>query len=241
MLIDALTAWAPRHAAVLGLHVGDVGWHLRHDDRYLADSLLVVRDGSETVAVGLAETSGAVIRPAIRPDRWDDPEIAEAVAEVAYSLSDIAAIYSDAPSHGAYRALLSTRGWHIDPDPWAVLYRPLSTEDGEYDDPLTPTLATDADIADRVDVQFAAFEHSTFTVSRWHQMAAGPAYDRSLDLLRRDESGTPVAAATGWLAGPGLVGILEPVGTHRDHVGAGHGTAVSRAVFAALARAGAVG
>jgi GNAT superfamily N-acetyltransferase len=137
--------------------------------------------------------------------------------------------------------VLSARGWEVDPDPWAVLFRPVTSADKEHHDPLTSTLETDDDIADRVAVQFAAFQHSTFTVTRWHQMASGPGYDKRFDLLRRDHSGAPVAGATGWLAQAGRVGILEPVGTHRDHVGAGHGKAVSLAVIAALARAGASG
>jgi GNAT superfamily N-acetyltransferase len=240
-LIDALTAWAPRHAPVLGLHAGDVGWHLRHDDDVLDGSLLVIRDGATPVAVALVEMSGAVIRPAIDPEQWDDLEVAEVLANLTDALPGSADAYSDAPSHGAYRSVLSARGWEIDPDPWAVLFRPVSSADGGHHDPLTTTLETGDDVADRVAVQFAAFEHSTLTVPRWHQMAGGPGYDRRFDLLRRDESGVPVAGGTGWLPQTGRVGILEPVGTHRDHVGQGHGRAVSLAVIAALARAGASG
>jgi ribosomal protein S18 acetylase RimI-like enzyme len=139
------------------------------------------------------------------------------------------------------RTVLSSRGWTVDTDAWTVLYRPLSAADAADDDPLSRPLADDGDIADRVEVQRSAFEGSTFTVQRWHQMAAGPRYDTALDLLRRADDGTPVAAATGWSAGTGRCGILEPVAAHPDSAGHGHGRAVSRAVIAALARAGASG
>ena len=89
--------------------------------------------------------------------------------------------------------------------------------------PRVRPLAGETDVADRVAVQRAAFESSTFSVPRWRLMAAGPAYDRQLDLLARDEDGTPVAAGTAWSAGPGRCGLLEPVGTHRDHQRRGHG------------------
>jgi ribosomal protein S18 acetylase RimI-like enzyme len=72
-------------------------------------------------------------------------------------------------------------------------------------------------------------------------MAAGPTYDARLDWLRRDADGAPAAGATAWSAGPGKCGILEPVGTHPNHRGLGHGVAVSKAAIAALARAGASG
>jgi GNAT superfamily N-acetyltransferase len=237
--IEILNRWAPRHAAVLGLHSGDVGWRLRLDDSDLDDTLVVVRDRDEPVAVIHVEPD--LIRPVVRADRSDDWELAETLGEIATSTATTQRVSSDAASHGAYRCWLSRHGWVLESDAWAVLYRPLSSSDGAYDDPLCSTLASDTDIADRVAVQYAAFEHSTFTVSRWHQMAAGPGYDARLDLLRRDATGVPVSAATGWSAGPGRTGILEPVGTHRDHVGAGHGRAVTMAVIAALARSGASG
>jgi ribosomal protein S18 acetylase RimI-like enzyme len=72
-------------------------------------------------------------------------------------------------------------------------------------------------------------------------MAAGTAYDPRLDLVAWTPDGRPAAAATGWLAGPGRVGLLEPVGTHADHRRQGYGHRVTVAVMAALARAGARG
>ena len=50
-----------------------------------------------------------------------------------------------------------------------------------------------------------------------------------------------MSAATAWSAGPGTCAILEPVGTHADHRGGGHGRRVVLAALGALARAGASG
>jgi GNAT superfamily N-acetyltransferase len=243
--VAALAAWTPRHAPATTLHAGDVGWHLRHDDADLDETLVVVRDGSEITAVALSE-SGA-LRPTVRPDHADDDLLAAAVGEVALSLAERAADSSapsefscDTPPHSALRAWLVAHGWSVDPDPWALVFRPLSAADADVGAGLAAPVATDDDVRERVVVQVNAFERSTFTVHRWHQMAAGPAYRRDLDLLRRDD-GVAVAGATAWTAGPGRVGILEPVGTHREHIGRGHGRAVTLAAIGALARAGASG
>jgi ribosomal protein S18 acetylase RimI-like enzyme len=235
--IEALAGWAPRHGPVTSLHAGDIGWHLRLDDADLEGSIVVARDGSEVVAVAELDSDG--LRPTIRPDRADDRAVADALGTLAQSLAK-ADFFCDTPPHTALRAFLVDRGWVLE-EPWALLYRPLSADDADLGASLGHAVETEDDVRGRVDVQFHAFAHSTFTVARWRQMAAGPGYRRDLDLLRRDDDGVPVAGATSWTAGPGRVGILEPVGTHRDHVGRGHGPAVTLAAIGALARAGASG
>jgi GNAT superfamily N-acetyltransferase len=236
--IAALADWAPRNGPATSLHAGDVGWFLRLDDADLDGRLILARDGRDIVAVAIVEPG--LLRPTLRPDCLDDIDLATALGELAESVSG-AEVFCDAPTQSALRAWLAGRGWDVDPDPWALLYRPLTAADADVSLSLAAPVGSEDDIADRVAVQFNAFERSTFTVQRWRQMAAGPAYRRDLDLLRRDDDGTPVAGATAWLAGPGRVGILEPVGTHRDHVGRGHGRAVTEAAIAALATAGASG
>lgn len=240
LVVDCLRSWQPEGCYAAVLHAGDVGWQLRLDDDVVESSLILVRDGADPVAVAIVD-GPSLLRPAIRPDRVYDLGIAEVLAEIADAAPRTDEAWCEAPSGSALRSLLSARGWRLDPDPWAVLYKPLSAVDGEYADPLTGPLRHDKDIADRVEVQRSAFTGSTFTVPRWRQMASGPGYDPSLDLLRRDAAKVPVAAATGWSAGTGKSGILEPVGVQRDVAGRGHGKAVSMAVIAALARAGASG
>jgi ribosomal protein S18 acetylase RimI-like enzyme len=247
--ISALSDWAPRHSPATTLHAGDVGWHLRLDDADLDGIVAVARDDSDVVAVAVVEPDG--MRATHRPDRSDDGSLAAALGDLAQSLASASPsarapcagteFVCDVPQHSAIRAWLVEAGWDLDPAPWALLYRPLSADDAEVGARLAASVSTEQDIEDRVAVQFNAFTSSTFTVSRWRQMAAGPGYRRDLDLLRRDESGTAVAGATAWTAGPGRVGILEPVGAHRDHAGRGHGSAVTLAAIGALARSGASG
>lgn len=239
-LIDALNQWAPRHCYVAGLHAGDIGWELRLADEEGDSALLAVRDGDELVAVALAD-SPVVLRPLLRPDLLHDLHVAASLLEYVEAMPRDSAAYTDAASGSAFRSLLSASGWQLDPNPWVALYRPLTETDGEHVDAWSSTLESPHDVADRVAVQRSAFKGSTFTVDRWHQMAAGPGFDPAFELLRRDKDGRPVAAATGWSAGAGKCAILEPVGTHREHTGAGHGKAVSLAVIAALARGGASG
>lgn len=236
-LVEALCEWTPRDGYLTTVHAGDVGWLLRLDDADLSNGLVAVVDGAQTVAVGLLV--GSFFRPTIRPDRLQDCEVAMALVAVLDELPSHADADTDATSQSAYRALLCAQGWQLDPDAWVLLHRPLSAADGAHSDELSAPLRSDVDIADRVRVQTGAFTSSTFTVARWRQMAAGPGFDPALEYLRRNADGVAVAAATGWSAGKGKVGILEPVGTDRAHAGHGHGKAVSMAVIAALARGGA--
>ncbi|MBA3309963.1 MAG: GNAT family N-acetyltransferase [Nocardioidaceae bacterium] len=239
-IIDALCDWAPLSTYTGHLHAGDIGWLLRLDDDDVNEALHVVRDRGEIVAVVVADELSA-ISPAVKPDRVHDLAVAEAIAGLADNMPTTSNAYADAPPGSTLRSLLSVGGWVVDPDPWVVLYRPLGPVDAVYADPMSATLSSEDDISDRVEVQRSAFEGSTFTIGRWHQMAAGPGFDPALEYLRRNPEGLPVAAATGWSAGRGKCGILEPVGTHLDHTGAGHGKAVSMAAIAALARVGASG
>lgn len=237
-LVAALSSWAPEASYQTTMHAGDVGWHLRLDDTDLGGGLVAVVDGSEIVAVAILE--GGSLRPTVKPGRSQDREIAEALASIVDELPAEVGADTDAAS-SVFRALLVSRGWQVDPDAWVLLYRRLSGADGEFDDRFSAPLRSDTDVADRVWVQTRAFARSSFTTARWRQMAAGPGFDPAFEYLRRDLDGAPVAAATGWSAGPGKVAILEPVGTDREHTGHGHGRAVSSAVIAALARAGASG
>jgi GNAT superfamily N-acetyltransferase len=245
LLVSALNSWAGHRCYVAGLHSGDIGWHQRFSADEGQSGLLAVYADEEIVAVALRDSDSA-LRLSIRPDHLLNVPLAEALVEYVDGLPDDADAYTDAPVGSAYRSLLVDQGWQLDPDPWVALYRPLTGNGApSLDDPtdggLSFPLATDEDIADRVAVQRSAFAGSTFTVERWRSMAGGPAYNARYELLRRNHDGAPVAAATGWFGGTGKCAILEPVGTHADHRGAGHGKAISLAVIAALASDGASG
>jgi ribosomal protein S18 acetylase RimI-like enzyme len=96
-----------------------------------------------------------------------------------------------------------------------------------------------AGAADRALVQRSAFKGSTFTIERWQAMKQSPAGGLAVETLVRTPTGEPAAAATGWFAGVGRCGLLEPVGAHPDHRGHGHGRDAVLSACAALADRGA--
>lgn len=204
-------------------------------------SLLVVRDGTAVdapvVAVGLRD-GAQTLRCAVEPARAHDPELAMALADAVEALLSPGEASVDGLPLAGWRAVLADRGWAADPDPWVALHRTLAGAPTVLSEGIAPVSA-ERDVADRVAVQRAAFEGSTFTVPRWSRMARGPSYDGSLDLLARAADGTPVAAGTAWTAGPGRCAVLEPVGTHRDHQRHGHGRRLLDSLCAALAVTGA--
>ena len=145
------------------------------------------------------------------------------------------------PTAARWRAELAGRGWGLDLDPWVHLWRGLGADDANRQVRGVGPVAGPADVADRVAVQRSAFEGSTFTEARWAQMTGSTAYDPGLDLLARDEAGTPVAALTAWSAGEGRCALVEPVATAAGHTRQGHGRRLLEGAAAALARVGASG
>jgi GNAT superfamily N-acetyltransferase len=252
-VVEHLRAWEARDGYPGGLHVGDVGWHARLPaDQFDGTLVAFVREDA-WVAFALVEPG--LVRPRLAPAATYDPEVAAALADAADAVDGVD-VLCDADPGTPFRAALATRGWVADVRSWTALYRSLSLDDVFDADPLTaatssrrtsssaggaPLVADEVAVADRVVVQRGAFDRSTFTVEAWHRMADGPGFEPSLDLLRRTPSGEPAAACTAWLSRPGACAILEPVGTHREHRGQGHGKAVVLAAIEALASAGASG
>lgn len=233
----ALASWTP--ATWNGqLHLGDLGWQLRFEPDVVDGSLLAVRDGAGSVcAVGLLDSPNA-LRFAIDPAQTHDVSLAVAVADAAEQAVTAGEAYVDGPPLAGWRAVLADRGWSAHQDTWVALHRRLDGTDPVLPAGVAPVTG-DADVADRVLVQRAAFEGSTFTPERWALMAEGPAFDGRLDLLARDADGAPVAAGTAWSAGVGRCALLEPVGTHREHQRQGHGGRLLAGLCAALAGVGA--
>ncbi len=235
-IVAALAGWTPPTWPGQ-LHLGDVGWQLRLEDEQVDRSFLVVRDGGMVVAVGLVDDPHAV-RLAVDPARAHDTTLAAVLADAVEDLVGDGEAWADGLPLAGWRAVLADRGWAADGDPWVALHRSLDGAGPALAAGVAP-VAGERDVADRVAVQRAAFERSTFTVARWALMAAGPSYDGELDLLARDGDGTPVAAGTAWHAGAGRCGVLEPVGTHRDHQRLGHGRRLLDGLCSQLAAAGA--
>ncbi len=131
----------------------------------------------------------------------------------------------------AFRTLLHEQGW-VDDEPWTPLYRDLAEPVGDCG--LRIQVVGPDHVQDRVQVQRAAFGGSTFTVERWHAMAAGSPYRWGRCLVGYVDPDGAVAAATVWSAGEGRPGLLEPMGVHPDHRGHGYGRAITIAATAAL-------
>lgn len=230
-LVSALATW-DAGGPVPGLHVGDVCWALRDPDEDW--SLEGWWEGSTLVALALCE--GPIARPRVAPDHLADRAVARAVADVVEDLPG-EDVWSDARPGTALRDELVDRGWVDDGDPWACLYLGLDSWDP------TPVRSEEAHtcVADRVGVQFAGFANSSFTEEKWRRMTGTAGYRPALDLVVRDEDGTATATGTAWLSVPGGTAIMEPVATHRDHRGAGHGTRIVHALTSACRDQGASG
>jgi GNAT superfamily N-acetyltransferase len=235
-IVAALAAWTPP-TWTGQLHPGDVGWELRFEDDHVDSSFLVVRDSGSVVAAGLVDEPQA-LRVAVDPTLATDAGLGAFLADAADDLLAAGEAYVDGLPLAAWRAVLADRDWDADPDPWVALHRSLATVGSSLPTGVAPVSGA-RDVADRVAVQRAAFERSTFTEARWARMAAGPIYDGALDLLARDADGRPVSAGTAWSAGRGRCGLLEPVGTHRDHQRQGHGRRLLDGLCVQLAAAGA--
>ncbi|UBU08636.1 GNAT family N-acetyltransferase [Nonomuraea gerenzanensis] len=229
--LRALSEWTPADAPAGGLHPGDVGWHLRFDDA----TVLLWTQGATPVAAGFLD--GPVLRVTTAPDA----DLGALAADAEGLLTPGADV--GAPTSGAKELLtpgdgrcdgLPLPGWEPDPEEsWLVMSwspRPVSSRA----EPVG-----EAEAADRVLVQRSAFAGSTFTVERWRTMRRSPAGGPAVEALVRTPAGEPAAAATGWFAGVGRCGLLEPVGTHPDHRGHGYGRDAVLGACAALADRGA--
>jgi ribosomal protein S18 acetylase RimI-like enzyme len=229
-VLATLAGWQD-DAAPFQLHPGDLGWSWRSGAAALAPKVRVWRRGERIVALGEVDDA-AIIRLAIDPDLQDDAELARALAD---DLGDpgrgvlgAGSVSVEVAPGAALRDELAARGW-VDDERWTPLRRRL---DIPVEDPAVRIEVVGPDrvaemLADRVAVQRASFATSVFTEEQWHVMAGGPAYRDARCLVGYDDAGAAVAAATVWSAGPGRPGLIEPLGTHRDHRGHGHGRAIT--------------
>lgn len=211
--LRALSEWTPADVPVGSLHPGDVGWYLRMEDA----AVFLWTDDALPAAVGFLD--GPVLRVTTAPG------------------ADLGALAADAEEllkpGNDWCDGLPIAGWELSQEPWLVMTwapRPVSSR---------AELVGDADAADRVLVQRSAFEGSTFTVERWHAMKQSLAGELAVEALVRTPEGEPAAAATGWFAGAGRCGLLEPVGAHPDHRGNGYGRDAVLGACAALVHRGA--
>jgi GNAT superfamily N-acetyltransferase len=232
-----LTEWQ-REGGPVQLHPGDLGWYWRFGAEATAAALRTWSRNERVLALGLLDEPG-VLRLAIAPEADDDEELARAMlADV--SQPDRGVLARDgvieARSGALFRRLLSNDGWLAD-EPWTALRRNLAepVEDGK----LRIEVVGPHTAAERVALQRAAFENSTFTLQKWRAMAEGPLYGDARCLVAFDEADTAVAAVTVWAAGRGRPGLLEPMGVHREHRRRGYGRAICLAAATTLRELGA--
>jgi GNAT superfamily N-acetyltransferase len=235
---EAVASWQ-QDGGPVQLHPGDLGWNWSMGAEALAGAVRVWRRDRQILAVGLVDDAG-LIRMGIAPsvDR-DDPFAAQLLADLSDPARGVLPAGNasvEARSGTAFRELLRQSGWVAD-EPWTPLRRDLTDKVEDCD--LRVEVADAHTAPARVAVQQAVFPNSTFTLERWHTMAAASPYRRARCLVGYDAHEASVAVVTVWSAGRGRPGLLEPLGVHRDHRGHGYGTAISLAAAAALREMGA--
>lgn len=240
----ALRAWQ-LPGAPLQLHPGDLGWFQRFGSRATAAAVRTWRRDDRLAAVGLLDGS-TLLRVALAPDLLEDVAFARVVADDASrperGVLPAGEAAVEAPPGSALHDVLGERGWALD-EPWTLLRRDL-TEPVEEPAGRVEVVAPE-DGAVWTGVNRSAFGGTAPTGDeagqRWRAMLEGSAAAHACFLVLRDEDAVAVAAAGAWSAGPGRDGVLEPVGTHRDHRGRGHGRAVALAAAATLRELGCAG
>jgi GNAT superfamily N-acetyltransferase len=237
-ILSDLASWQ-QDGLPVQLHPGDLGWQWRFGPAALAKALRVWTANETVVAIGFIDQA-SLIRMGVRPSAGQDEELAQALV---HDLEDPTRgvltgdkVVVEARFGVAFRSLLHQRGW-IDDEPWTPLDRDL--QDPVEVPGLRVEIVGHDRVADRVAVQRAAFDHSSFTADLWTVMSQSPAYRHARCLLGYDDQDDAVAAVTVWSAGEGRPGLLEPVGVHRDHRGHGYGTAITLTAASALRDMGA--
>ncbi|AOS63543.1 GNAT family N-acetyltransferase [Actinoalloteichus hymeniacidonis] len=236
--VVALREWQS-DAAPRQLHPGDVGWFWQLGAQATAAAVRTWSRDGRILAVGLLDGPG-LLRITTAPETRRDRELARSVIadviEPGRGVLPEGAVDVEAPPDALILDQLLEAGW-VAGEPWTPLHRDLT-------EPVPPPAGrievVDADrVADRVEVQRAAFGGSSFTTQRWQAMAAGSLYRDARCLIAYADSGAAAAIVTVWSAGPGKPGLLEPLGVHPDHRRRGHGTAITVAAAAALRELGA--
>lgn len=234
--VAALRGW--QHAdAPLQLHPGDLGWFWRSGAEATAAVRTWSRDG-QILAVGLLDGAD-LLRLTVAPDLHRNEELTQRlVADIGdpeLGVLGPGRVAVETPTGTLVHDLLGEIGWKID-EPWTPLRRDLTAP---VPDPgLRIEVVGPEQAAVWTAVLRAAFGGVPLTPQtadrRWRAMTDGDPYADARSLVGYDDQDNAVAAVTVWSAGPGLPGLLEPMGAHPEHRGHGHGTAITLAAAAAL-------
>jgi GNAT superfamily N-acetyltransferase len=236
-VVLALREWQFDGAPVQ-LHPGDVGWNWRFGAEATAAAIRTWSRDGQILALGFMD-GPTLMRLAMAPETRDDEELVREmvldVTEPERGVLPEGAVSVEARFGGLFQEKLFDEGWFSD-ESWTPLRRDL-TEPVEESDVRIEAVGMEL-VSERVALQRASFETSTFSEERWRAMAGGLPYTDAQCLLAFDSQDTAVAVVTVWSAGPGRPGLLEPMGVHHEHRGHGYGTAISLAAAAALRRMG---
>ena len=239
--VHEMRRW-PQDGMPVQLHPGDLGWNWSHGAEVTAATVRTWRRDGRLVAIGLLDEP-RVLRMAIAPESGDDDELAQQlladVSQPRRGVLPAGEASIEARFGDAFRASVVADGW-VDGEAWTPLVRDLTqpVEDSGLRVEVVGAEPAPERLRDRVSVQRASFDTSTFTEERWRAMASGPAYADARCLVAYDDAGAAVATATVWSAAPGRPGLIEPLGAHRDHRGRGHGRAITLACASALRELG---
>ena len=239
--VHEMRRW-PQDGMPVQLHPGDLGWNWSHGAEVTAATVRTWRRDGRLVAIGLLDEP-RVLRMAIAPESGDDDELAQQlladVSQPRRGVLPAGEASIEARFGDAFRASVVADGW-VDGEAWTPLVRDLTqpVEDSGLRVEVVGAEPASERLRDRVSVQRASFDTSTFTEERWRAMASGPAYADARCLVAYDDAGAAVATATVWSAAPGRPGLIEPLGAHRDHRGRGHGRAITLACASALRELG---
>ncbi len=233
------------------MHPGDLGWFSMRGPDATARALRAWFSGDKLLALGLLDGPDGLLRLGLDPDVRDDEAVARRIcADVTdpdRGVLPAGEVVVEARGASALQRIMLGDGWQLD-EPWTPLHRDLS-------DPVADILATGTGLrvetigTDRaeawLEVHWSAFKGTELgdadrerSSTRLLTMMAGPFAERGRSLAALDRGGRMVAVAGVWSAGRGRPGLIEPMGTHRDHRGQGYGAAVCEAAASALRRMG---
>jgi ribosomal protein S18 acetylase RimI-like enzyme len=241
--LAALRSWQ-HDSAPFQLHPGDLGWFWRLGGEATAAAVRTWTHDGELVAIGLLDGDD-LLRLTTAPGASRDRELANVLAHdlntPARGVLPEGEVTLETPSGALVQELLTENGWQVG-EAWTPLARSLDDpveSAGVRIEVVGPELDTPDLVSVRTALQRASFERSTFSDERWNTMAGGPAYTDARCLVAFDENDVAVAAITVWSAGAGRPGLIEPMGVHPDHYGAGYGRAITTAGAASLRELGA--
>ena len=234
------------------LHPGDLGWFSMRGAEATAQALRAWFCGDTLLALGLLDGPDGLLRLGIDPDQLDNEALAR---QVSADITDpdrgglpAGEAVVEARGASALQRVMLADGWELD-EPWTPLHCDLN-------DPVPDTLVAQTGLrvetigpnraAAWMEVHWSAFRGTAFgeaeraeVVDWWTTMIDGPFAEQGRSVAALDSEGRMVAIAGVWSAGRGRPGLIEPMGTHRDHRGKGYGAAICQAAGFALREMGA--